>query len=86
MSFSGIGQLTTDVGEVVQVDECDIVDQRSRATTNEVTLEEEAPTTVGIGRPPVCTESLRRNTTEVSGGSAPKSAPCRDALRVPGRW
>jgi hypothetical protein len=48
MSFSGIGQFATDVAEVIQVDECDIVDQRRRVTTDQVTLEKEAPTTVGI--------------------------------------
>ena len=39
MPFSGIGQFTTDVCEVIQVNECDIVDQCSRGTTDQVTLQ-----------------------------------------------
>ena len=48
MSFSGIGQLATDVVEVVQVDECDIVDQCGWGATDEVALEQQAPAPVGI--------------------------------------
>jgi hypothetical protein len=39
MSLSGIGQLATDAVEVVQVDECDIVDECGWGAADEVTLE-----------------------------------------------
>ena len=56
MPRAGFGQLATDAAEVVQVDECDIVDQRGRISIDEVTLEEEAATTVGIFDRPCDTE------------------------------
>jgi hypothetical protein len=48
MPFSGVGQLTTDVAEVVQVDECDIVDQCGWGTAEQVTLQQQAPPPVGV--------------------------------------
>src|SRR5215217_4224963 len=49
MSHPRIGELTTDAGEVVHVDECDVVDHRRVDVTDQVALEKQPPTTVGIG-------------------------------------
>ena len=38
MSRARVGELATDAAEVVHVDECYIVDERSVGTTDEVTL------------------------------------------------
>ena len=36
MSRAGIGELATDAAEVIHVDECDVVDERSADVTDQI--------------------------------------------------